>query len=251
MGLRLIPCSPWRRIPLASIAGGLKASSKPGWISQNLRRLDTSHGCQNHTALPSATAPFVGARPSLTGFKPALRKPACAPGAPRPPLPAPNVRDDRDTPLLWARDGGSCTGDLGRTRSGIFFARWTGQVLVICPSGQCHTEDQGRHCDEGVRSNTAVHRPAGRDRPHPSRRAARRDPLPRRGSWKVMAHSPPSCEAKRREIAFCTRWEMVRFASLESRRESAHAAASGSALACAGGTGIGNFSNCFGKFTGR
>jgi len=101
MGLRLIPCSPWRRIPLASIAGGLKALSKPGWISQNLRRLDTSHGCQNHTALPSATAPFVGARPPLTGFiKPALRKPACAPGAPRPPLPAPNVRDDRDTPLL-------------------------------------------------------------------------------------------------------------------------------------------------------
>jgi len=114
MGLRLIPSSPWRRIPLASIAGGLKALSKPGWISQNLRRLDTSHGCQNHTALPSATAPFVGARPPLTGFiKPALRKPACAPGAPRPPLPAPNVRDDRDTPLLWARDGGSCTGDLG------------------------------------------------------------------------------------------------------------------------------------------
>ena len=68
MGLRLIPSSPWRRIPLASIAGGLKALSKPGWISQNLRRLDTSHGCQNHTALPSATAPFVGARPSLTGF---------------------------------------------------------------------------------------------------------------------------------------------------------------------------------------
>ena len=54
MGLRLIPCSPWRRIPLASIAGGLKALSKPGWISQNLRRLDTSHGRQNHTALPSA-----------------------------------------------------------------------------------------------------------------------------------------------------------------------------------------------------
>jgi len=37
--LRLIPCSPWRRIPFASIAGGLKilrspvgiATSPPGW----------------------------------------------------------------------------------------------------------------------------------------------------------------------------------------------------------------------------
>ena len=95
----LLPCSPWRRIPFASVAGGLKALSKPGWISQNLRRLDASNGRQNHTALPSAITPFVGARPSLTG-KPALRKPACAPGVPRPPLPAPNVRDDRDTPLL-------------------------------------------------------------------------------------------------------------------------------------------------------
>ena len=80
MGLRLIPCSPWRRIPLASIAGGLKASSKPGWISQNLRRLDTSHGCQNHTALPSVTSPFVGARPSLMSkltLRKLLARPAC------------------------------------------------------------------------------------------------------------------------------------------------------------------------------
>src|SRR5690242_4233498 len=47
----------------------IEGSSKPGWVSQSLRRLDTSHGCQNHTALPSATAPFVGARPSLTGVE--------------------------------------------------------------------------------------------------------------------------------------------------------------------------------------
>jgi hypothetical protein len=55
--------------------------------------------------------------------KPALRKRVAHPALPRPPLPAPYVRDDRDTPLLWARDGGSCRVDLGRTRSGIFFAR--------------------------------------------------------------------------------------------------------------------------------
>ncbi|MEA2235080.1 MAG: hypothetical protein QOD83_4896 [Solirubrobacteraceae bacterium] len=119
MGLRLIPCSPWRRIPLASIAGGLKALAKPGWISQNLRRLDTSHGCQNHTALPSVTF-AVRRRAAFAHEQAHPAKTSCAPGVPRPPLPAPNVRDDRDTPLLWARDGGSCRSDLGRTRSGIF-----------------------------------------------------------------------------------------------------------------------------------
>jgi hypothetical protein len=31
----------------------------------------------------------------------------------RPPHPAPNVRDDRDTPLLWGRDGAEEIADLG------------------------------------------------------------------------------------------------------------------------------------------
>ena len=81
MVLRLIPRSPWRRIPFASIAGGLKVLAKPGWISQNLRRLDASNGRQDHTALPSAFN-AVRRRAALAhGPKPALRKPACAPGA--------------------------------------------------------------------------------------------------------------------------------------------------------------------------
>jgi hypothetical protein len=37
----------------------IKVLRKPGWACKNLRRLDTSNGCQDHTALPSATAPFV------------------------------------------------------------------------------------------------------------------------------------------------------------------------------------------------
>jgi hypothetical protein len=41
---------------------------------------------QNHTISPSASAAFVNAQPK------------------RPPHPASNVRDDRDTPLLWRRD---------------------------------------------------------------------------------------------------------------------------------------------------
>jgi len=99
----------------------IEGFSKPGWISQNLRRLDASHGRQNHTALPSATF-AVRRRAAFAHEQTHPAKTCCAPGVPRPPLPAPNVRDDRDTPLLRARDGGSCRSDLGRTRSGIFFA---------------------------------------------------------------------------------------------------------------------------------
>ena len=74
MVLRLIPCSPWRRIPFASIAGGLKDCRNPVG-STFLRRLDTSNGCQNHTALPYAASPVVYALCSLTDFRPALPTP--------------------------------------------------------------------------------------------------------------------------------------------------------------------------------
>ena len=100
----------------------IEGSSKPGWISQNLRRLDASNGRQNHTALPSAFH-AVRRRAAFAHEQAHPAKTCCAPGMPRPPLPAPNVRDDRDTPLLWARDGGICKGDLGSARSGIFFTR--------------------------------------------------------------------------------------------------------------------------------
>jgi hypothetical protein len=46
----------------------------------------------------------------------------CAPK--RPPHPAPNVRDDRETPLVRARDGGAYGFDLGKTRSDLFLRRW-------------------------------------------------------------------------------------------------------------------------------
>jgi hypothetical protein len=47
-----------RRIPLASIAGELTVlRARSG--SQNLRRLDASHGRQDHTVLPFASAPLV------------------------------------------------------------------------------------------------------------------------------------------------------------------------------------------------
>ena len=54
---------------------------EPGWVRKDLRRLDTSNGCQDHTVLPYASAPFVlRAGRSLT--RPEVR-PAipCAPDA--------------------------------------------------------------------------------------------------------------------------------------------------------------------------
>jgi hypothetical protein len=34
----------------------IEGFARPGWANQNLRRLDTSNGCQDHTVLPSAAA---------------------------------------------------------------------------------------------------------------------------------------------------------------------------------------------------
>jgi hypothetical protein len=56
--LRLMPGSPRRRIPLASVADELTARLARLGVA-NLRRLDTSHGCQDHTVLPYASAPYV------------------------------------------------------------------------------------------------------------------------------------------------------------------------------------------------
>ena len=58
MVLRLMPRSPRRRIPLASVIGELTAS-RTRLGSQCLRRLDASHGRQDHTVLPYASASFV------------------------------------------------------------------------------------------------------------------------------------------------------------------------------------------------
>jgi hypothetical protein len=58
-------------------------------------KLDASVGRQDHTTSPSALAP------------PVLRR------YPRPSHPAPNVRDDRDTPLLSGRDARDVAADLG------------------------------------------------------------------------------------------------------------------------------------------
>src|SRR6202171_3734678 len=76
----------------------IKGSVAPGWADQNLRRLDTSNGCQDHAVLPYALAPSSCTRDTAHG-KPALRyRPhadATASTASRP-----NVRDEGHRPSL-------------------------------------------------------------------------------------------------------------------------------------------------------
>ena len=71
----------------------------------------------------------------------------------------------------------------------------------------------------------------------------------------ILDHPPSRVMTTRRIDAFCNGGHASLLPSLfELRRDklpTPHESASGSALACAGGAGIGNFSNCFGKFTGR
>jgi hypothetical protein len=60
----------------------------PGWACENLRRLDTSNGCQDHTVLPYAATSFVCAPSIAHKPKPTLRSLA-RPTLPRPPHPCP------------------------------------------------------------------------------------------------------------------------------------------------------------------
>jgi hypothetical protein len=129
-GFTAYTCSPRRRIPFATVTSGLRFVFSPVGPTR-LRRLDISHGCQNHTTSPYAapsTATPIGEMPTGVLAK-ALKRRSSARTQDRsrenPPCDhdrarrrcvhriQPRVRDDRDTPLLPG---------------------WTGEVIaVICP----------------------------------------------------------------------------------------------------------------------
>ena len=131
----------------------ISGSRKPGRTSQTSAQLDTSHGCQDHTPLPSATSSrhsfdrLMCCRPrfwrrrlsagrlravrSLTGRSSPCEHVA-RPTLPRPSHPAPNVRDDRDTPLSWARDGGLVGVIWGKREAEYFCAQhWTNPMRDV------------------------------------------------------------------------------------------------------------------------
>src|SRR3984893_16693436 len=66
---------------------------------------------------------------------------------PRPPHPAPYVRDDREAPLLWERDGVSSRDDLGRLRSGIFLREGLYRLMGDLPVGRVRPPEK-LHCNE-------------------------------------------------------------------------------------------------------
>jgi hypothetical protein len=109
MALRLIPCSPRRRIRLVTVADGLKDCLNPVG-STRLRQLDTSNGCQDHTVLPYAASrlrqkasPGIGVvrlhAVFAHGPKPALQNTTTRPTLPRPPHPAPTFVTMANAPL--------------------------------------------------------------------------------------------------------------------------------------------------------
>jgi hypothetical protein len=90
----------------------------PG-VPSLLAAVDTGTGHQDHTTSPYAPAPFVLQRRRV------------------PSHPAPNVRDDRDTPLLRERETAADMPVIWvRREAKYFFERdWTA-IQLICPSGK-------------------------------------------------------------------------------------------------------------------
>jgi hypothetical protein len=134
MVLRLISCSPRRRIRSCHRHQRIWfCQTRSG--SKNLRRLSISNGCQDHTVLPSASAPFVCV-PSIAHGKPALRSPLHADAAAST-ASHPNVRDDGQRPS-GGRDGwGYEVIWVRRERKYFCKGGWTAFYArtLICPSG--------------------------------------------------------------------------------------------------------------------
>ena len=78
--LRLIPSSPWRRIPFASIAGGLKVLRNPVGFLKTSAGLTPATGARTTRLCRPLFTPFVGARPSLMSkltLRRRVARPAC------------------------------------------------------------------------------------------------------------------------------------------------------------------------------
>ena len=136
MALRLMPCSPRRRIRLVTVAAGLIAETiRLDHIGH--RQLGTSNGCRDHTVLPYATTPFVlravaahevQARPAIT-----LRANAAASTASHPAFVTIAIR-----PSCRERMGRAGRTDLPDGESEIFLLKGLDRFLsrrLICPSG--------------------------------------------------------------------------------------------------------------------
>ncbi len=126
MALRLMPCSPRRRIRLVTVVGGL-GLIKLGWVDFASARLGTSNGCRDHTVLPYAnSAVRLARRLSLTSNSPCdhLARRRCRVHR----IPS-RVRDDRERPSCRERTGRAGRTDLPDGESEIFFAKGLDRFL--------------------------------------------------------------------------------------------------------------------------
>src|SRR5712671_4246794 len=134
MVLRLILCSPRRRIRLVTVIRGY-GLSKPGRARKTSANLTPATGARTTRLCRtpqrrSSVAPVVR---SQTGVSPAI---PCAPDAAASTASHPNVLDDPDTPLVAGRDDEASRTDLGRRKQEYFWIRdWTGRWCDL-PDGQ-------------------------------------------------------------------------------------------------------------------
>ena len=157
MVLRLMPCSPRRRIRFVTVASGLRLS-KPGWADFASARLDISNGCQDHTVLPYATSAVRPARRDRSRVQPrpatTLRADAAASTASHPAFVTIAKR-----PSCRERTGRAGRTDLPDGESEIFFLKGLDRFLsqrLICPSGRfVAPRIQHRHCEPTGRCECA------------------------------------------------------------------------------------------------
>jgi hypothetical protein len=90
-----IPCASGFNSLLRALFGDRAFLSPSPRNAKHCRELTSASRRQDHTASPSAISAHSSRAPS------------------RPPHPAPNVRDDRETPLFVRQDDAKCEGDLG------------------------------------------------------------------------------------------------------------------------------------------
>src|SRR3954447_15733662 len=129
MVLRLMPCSPRRRIRLVTVACRLR-SGRTRLGLENLCKLGTSNGCRDHTVLPYAR--YV-VRPARRGIAHELGSPcdrdradALASTASRPAFVT-----TRDPPLLSERDSAERAIDLSRGKAKYFYAKgWPTEIIL-------------------------------------------------------------------------------------------------------------------------
>src|SRR4030081_1716520 len=135
MVLRLISCSPRRRIRLVTVIGELTACLSPVGPTC-LRQLDTSNGCQDHTALPSAA---IVVRLRAVDHSRVFRQPALR--SHRAPDAATSTASHPASVTIAirpseGRDGGGYRFDLGQVGTEIFLIMGLDSLLTDLPVGQ-------------------------------------------------------------------------------------------------------------------